>query len=97
MAGYPLQDVRVTLYDGKYHTVDSKEIAFVTAAKKAFLEAIGKAKPSILEPIMKVVVTVFRRCDGDSDGGFIGEAWQNSRFGYSARRMVSIMAGSAVE
>jgi elongation factor G len=58
VAGYPLQDVRVAVYDGKYHTVDSKEIAFVTAAKKAFLEAIGKAKPLVLEPIMKIEVTV---------------------------------------
>ena len=43
VAGYPLQDVEVEVYDGKYHPVDSKEIAFVAAGKKAFLEAIEKA------------------------------------------------------
>ncbi|MET0210145.1 MAG: elongation factor G, partial [Burkholderiaceae bacterium] len=45
LAGFPLQDVRVIVYDGKYHPVDSKEVAFVSAGKKAFLDAIGKARP----------------------------------------------------
>lgn len=57
IAGYPLQDVKVTVYDGKYHPVDSKEIAFVSAGKKAFLDAIKKAKPMVLEPIVTVEVT----------------------------------------
>src|SRR6185503_18783979 len=57
IAGYQLQDVRVIVYDGKYHTVDSKEVAFVAAGKKAFLDAITKARPQILEPIVDLSVT----------------------------------------
>ncbi|MDH3337653.1 MAG: elongation factor G, partial [Gammaproteobacteria bacterium] len=48
--GYPMQDIKVTVYDGKHHAVDSKEIAFVQAGKKAFLDAIAKASPIVLEP-----------------------------------------------
>jgi elongation factor G len=55
-AGYPLQDVSVTVYDGKHHSVDSKEIAFVTAAKKATQKALKKAKPKILEPIVNLEI-----------------------------------------
>jgi elongation factor G len=58
IAGYPMQDVKVTVYDGKHHPVDSKEIAFVAAGKKAFLDAIGKAKPLVLEPIVKAEITI---------------------------------------
>ncbi|MDM8566333.1 elongation factor G [Candidatus Halobeggiatoa sp. HSG11] len=57
VAGYPMQDVKVTVYDGKYHPVDSKEIAFVAAGKKAFLDAVNKAKPLVLEPIVKAEIT----------------------------------------
>lgn len=57
IAGYRMQDVKVIVYDGKYHPVDSKEIAFVTAGRKAFLDAISKAKPVVLEPIVKIEVT----------------------------------------
>ena len=56
VAGFPLQDVRVIVYDGKHHPVDSKEVAFVAAGKKAFLDAIAKAKPIVLEPIVSVEV-----------------------------------------
>jgi elongation factor G len=58
IAGYPLQDIKVTVHDGKYHSVDSKEIAFIAAGKKAFLDAISKAKPIVLEPIVKAEITV---------------------------------------
>jgi elongation factor G len=58
IAGYPMQDVKVTVYDGKYHSVDSKEIAFVSAGKKAFLDAIHHAKPIVLEPIVNAEITV---------------------------------------
>ena len=44
VAGYPVQDVRVIVYDGKHHDVDSKEVAFITAGKRAFMDAIGKAR-----------------------------------------------------
>ena len=53
VAGYPLEGVRVRVYDGKYHAVDSKEIAFVTAGRKAFIDAIAKARPALLEPIVE--------------------------------------------
>ena len=56
-AGYPVEDVRVIVYDGKTHSVDSKEIAFKTAGKYAFKDAFLKAKPTILEPIVNVEVT----------------------------------------
>ena len=69
MAGYPLQDVRVIVYDGKYHPVDSKEVAFVTAGKKAFMDAITKARPLILEPIVNLDVTVPDAHMGDITGG----------------------------
>jgi len=58
VAGYPMQDIRVIVYDGKHHPVDSKEVAFRTAGKNAFLDAIGKAKPVLLEPIVNMEITV---------------------------------------
>ncbi len=65
IAGYPVQDIRVTVYDGKFHPVDSKEIAFVTAGKKAFQAALEKARPLILEPIVSIQVTVQGNAMGD--------------------------------
>ena len=58
MAGFPVVDVKVTLFDGSYHEVDSSEMAFKIAGSMAFKEACRKANPAILEPIMKVAVTV---------------------------------------
>ena len=58
LAGYPVVDVKVTLYDGSYHEVDSSEMAFKIAGSMAFKEACKKANPVILEPIMKVSVNV---------------------------------------
>jgi elongation factor G len=58
VAGYHLQNVRCIVYDGKHHPVDSKEVAFKTAGKLAFRDAIMKAKPALLEPIVKVEVNV---------------------------------------
>ncbi|MBE6945408.1 MAG: elongation factor G [Ruminococcaceae bacterium] len=58
MAGFPVVDVKVTLYDGSYHEVDSSEMAFKIAGSMAFKEACRKANPVILEPIMKVAVVV---------------------------------------
>ncbi|WP_147653959.1 elongation factor G [Vulcaniibacterium gelatinicum] len=68
IAGYPLQDVRVIVYDGKSHPVDSKEVAFVTAGKKAFLDAIAKARPQVLEPIVDLEVTAPEQYMGDITG-----------------------------
>jgi elongation factor G len=72
IAGYPLQDVRVTVYDGKHHPVDSKEVAFVAAGKKAFADAIEKARPIILEPIAHVEVTTPGDHVGDITGHLSG-------------------------
>ncbi|MDG4553696.1 MAG: elongation factor G [Candidatus Competibacter sp.] len=68
VAGYPMQDVRAIAYDGKYHPVDSKEIAFVTAGREAFLDAVGKAKPIVLEPIVNLEVRVPADCVGAITG-----------------------------
>jgi elongation factor G len=68
MAGYPMQDVRVTVYDGKHHSVDSKEVAFVQAGRKAFLDAISRASPIIMEPVVDVTVTVPPECVGGVTG-----------------------------
>ena len=69
VAGYPLQDVRVIVYDGKHHSVDSKEVAFVAAGKKAFLDAIAKARPQVLEPIVELEVNAPEQHMGDISGG----------------------------
>ena len=68
LAGYPMQDVRVSLLDGKHHSVDSKEIAFVMAGKKAFLDAVHQAQAVILEPIVEMTVTVAQEHVGDITG-----------------------------
>ena len=68
VAGFPLQDVEVVVYDGKFHAVDSKEIAFVVAGRKAFLDAIGNAGPQILEPVVELEVTVPDLVMGDVTG-----------------------------
>jgi elongation factor G len=73
VAGYPLQDLRVTVYDGKYHPVDSKEVAFISAGKKAFLDAVGKAQPIVLEPIVNVEVAIPEHNVGDVTGGLAGK------------------------
>lgn len=76
LAGYPVVDVRVTLFDGSYHEVDSSEMAFKIAASLAFKEAMKKADPVLLEPIMKVEVVVPEEFMGDVIGDI------NSRRGH---------------
>ena len=68
LAGYPVVDVKVTLYDGSYHEVDSSELAFKIAGSMAFKEACRKANPVVLEPIMKVSVIVPEEYMGDVMG-----------------------------
>ncbi|MDP6634319.1 MAG: elongation factor G [Phycisphaerae bacterium] len=58
VAGYPMQDIRVSVYDGKHHPVDSKEVAFRAAGKWAFIDAVNKARPAILEPIVDMEISV---------------------------------------
>jgi elongation factor G len=72
VTGHPLHDLRVIVYDGKYHTVDSKEVAFVAAGKKAFLDAISKANPIVLEPIAKIEVSTPSQFVGDISGHLSG-------------------------
>jgi elongation factor G len=68
VAGYPVVDVRVVVYDGKHHSVDSKEIAFVTAGRKAFLAAIRDARPIVLEPIVHIEIDAPEQAMGDITG-----------------------------
>ncbi|MGH8631788.1 MAG: elongation factor G, partial [Burkholderiales bacterium] len=68
LSGYPVQDVRVTVYDGKSHPVDSKEVAFVAAGRKAFLDASAKARPIVLEPIVNIEVIAPQSAMGDISG-----------------------------
>ena len=68
IAGYPVVDVKVTAFDGSYHDVDSSEMAFKIAGTMAFKEAARKAKPVLLEPIMKVEVVTPEEYSGDVIG-----------------------------
>jgi elongation factor G len=68
LAGYPIDDVRIELYDGSYHDVDSSEMAFKIAGSMAFQDAAKKAKPVLLEPIMRVEVVVPKEYMGDVMG-----------------------------
>ena len=70
--GYPMQDIKVTVYDGKFHSVDSKEIAFVQAGKKAFLDAVAKARPIVMEPIVNAEFSVPTDCVGGVTGDLSG-------------------------
>jgi elongation factor G len=68
IAGYPVVDVKVTVYDGKHHSVDSKDIAFATAGRKAFLAAVREARPIVLEPIVDIEVSAPDGQIGDITG-----------------------------
>ncbi|HMM84802.1 elongation factor G [Azohydromonas sp.] len=68
VAGYPVVDVKVTVYDGKHHSVDSKEIAFVTAGRKAFMAAVREARPIVLEPVVDVEIVAPDAAMGDITG-----------------------------
>lgn len=64
-AGYPMSGVRVEAYDGKYHAVDSKEVAFIKAGRRAFIDAVRKARPVLLEPVVMLEVTAPSQYMGD--------------------------------
>ena len=68
LAGYPMVDFRVTLYDGQYHDVDSSELAFKLAGALAYKEAMAAAKPTLLEPVMNVEITAPNEYVGDLMG-----------------------------
>jgi len=69
VAGYALQDIEVSVYDGKHHPVDSKEIAFVSAGKKAFLDALSRARVIVLEPMVHLSISAPDDCVGAITGG----------------------------
>ncbi|VTU36839.1 elongation factor G [Variovorax sp. PBL-E5] len=68
IAGYPVVDVRVVVYDGKHHSVDSKDIAFATAGRKAFMAAIRGARPIVLEPVVRIDIAAPDHAIGDVTG-----------------------------
>jgi elongation factor G len=92
VAGFVMQDVRVAVYDGKYHDVDSKEIAFVTAGKKAFRDAAAKARPIVLEPIVNLELVVPSDSVGNVTGDLSGRRGQVSGSQTLPNGMMSIRA-----
>ena len=76
VAGFPVHDLRVTVYDGKTHAVDGKEIAFVAAARKATIEAIRAAKPIVLEPMVNMDVQAPEQSIGDLTGDLAAKRGQ---------------------
>jgi elongation factor G len=68
VAGFPMQDIKVSIYDGKHHPVDSKEVAFRAAGKGAFVDAVQKARPCLLEPIVNIEITIPAEYVGDIAG-----------------------------
>ncbi len=68
VAGFPIQDIKVSIYDGKHHPVDSKEVAFRAAGREAFKDGVLKAKPVLLEPIVNIEVTIPAENVGDITG-----------------------------
>jgi len=73
VAGFPMQDIKVSVYDGKHHPVDSKEVAFRAAGKGAFLDALEKAKTVLLEPIVNIEISVPAENIGDIAGDLAGK------------------------
>ena len=78
IAGYPVVDVRVIVYDGKHHSVDSKDIAFATAGRKAFVAAIRDARPIVLEPIVHIEINAPEHAVGDITGDLSAKRGQIS-------------------
>ncbi|MEM8836319.1 MAG: elongation factor G [Planctomycetota bacterium] len=92
VAGYPLGGVRVSVYDGKHHAVDSKEIAFVTAGKRAFIDAVNKARPALMEPIVDLEVTAPATAMGDITSDLSGKRGHVEDTAYLPGDMVLIKA-----
>lgn len=90
IAGYTLVDVRVVVYDGKHHSVDSKDIAFATAGRKAFVEAVKAARPIVLEPVANVEITAPEQSMGDIAGDLSSRRGQVNGTANSAGGTVTI-------
>ncbi|WP_298579153.1 elongation factor G [uncultured Luteimonas sp.] len=105
ISGHPMQDLRVVVHDGKHHPVDSKEVAFIAAGKKAFLDAVGKARPQVLEPIVDLAVHAPESAMGDISGSLAGkraringtDATGNGEIAVSAQVPLSELEGYAAE
>src|SRR5256714_13747696 len=76
IAGYPVHDIRVTVYDGKHHAVDSKEVAFVSAGRKAIIDAFSKAGAILLAPIVNIAIAAPRQFMGYLTSGLSGKRGQ---------------------
>jgi elongation factor G len=92
VAGFPMQDIKVSVYDGKHHPVDSKEVAFRAAGKGAFVDAINKAKPALLEPIVNIEITAPAENMGDITGDMASRRGRVSGQDMLAGGMVVIKA-----
>jgi len=92
VAGFPMQDVKVSVYDGKYHAVDSKEVAFRAAGKGAFIDALSKAKAVLLEPIVNIEITIPAEYMGDITGDLASRRGRVSGQDMLAGNMVVIKA-----
>lgn len=92
IAGYPVVDLKVTVYDGKHHTVDSKEIAFVQAGKKALMEAVQAARPCVLEPIVNVEIAAPEQHMGDITGDLASRRGQVSGTQSAAAGVLTVLA-----
>ncbi len=91
IAGFRMQDIQVEVYDGKHHAVDSNEISFVTAGRKAFIEAVSKARPIVLEPIVDIEVTVSSENMGDVTGDLSSRRGRVSNTDVLSGGMVTII------
>ncbi|MGX2038843.1 elongation factor G [Methylocaldum sp. MU1018] len=92
VAGYPIQDVRVVVYDGKTHPVDSKEVAFVAAGKKAFQDAVAKARPIVLEPVVNIEISIPETAIGDVSGDLSSRRGQVTGTAPSRSGMTAVTA-----
>jgi len=92
VAGFPMQDIKVSVYDGKHHPVDSKEVAFRAAGKGAFSDGVSKAKPVLLEPIVNMEITIPAENMGDITGDLASRRGRISGQDMLAGNMVVVKA-----
>ncbi len=92
VAGYPVVDLKVVVYDGKHHTVDSKEVAFVQAGRKALVAAVQAARPVVLEPIVDVEIAAPEQSMGDITGDLAARRGQVSGTQASAAGAFTVLA-----